>query len=77
VCKPADGPKGPWQSVKERRQKISNSSGMTSSQITSPSRMDTAHKNSKLDRNEIKSNLSELADYTARNTDLEEDMLTI
>ena len=76
VCKPSDGPKGPWQSVKERRQKISNSSGMTSSQITRSSQMGKAHKNSKLERNETKSNLNELADHTAKNTDLEEDLFT-
>ena len=77
VCKPADGPEGPWQSVKERLQKNSNRSGVTSSQITSSSRMDKAHKPSMINRNKIKSNLSELTDYTAKNTDLEEDMLTI
>jgi hypothetical protein len=39
--------------------------------------MDKAHKPSMINRNKIKSNLSELTDYTAKNTDLEEDMLTI
>ena len=77
VCKPADGPEGPWQSVKERRQTISNRSGTISSQTSGSSWVDKDHKNSKLDKNEIKSNLSEFADYTAKNTDLEEDMLTI
>ena len=76
VCKPSDGPKGPWQSVKDRRQKIGNSFSMSTSLINNSNQISKGHNISKVDRNKTKSNLNELSDYTAKNTDLEEDLFT-
>ena len=76
VCRPSDGSKGPWQSVKDRRQKIGKSFSMSTSLINDSNQISKGHNISKVDLNKTKSNLNELSDYTAKNTDLEEDLFT-
>lgn len=76
VCKPGEGPKGPWQSVRDRQQKSTDTSKIIASSTNSSNQIKITRKNSKLKRNQTKSNLHELSNYAAKNTDLEEDLFT-